>query len=152
MSIAELKQRLAHLPGIENLTMRLEGGKEVYSIGGGFAAVAPLAGDAEIEAAIRSVVPAPPLNVTPMPTVNISTETKPAMTSASPIGFVPGEISGMFKALRERKAAMVAGLAANGADVAAMLTAGEQMAEALKAEGDAMRAEFGQITNFPPGA
>jgi hypothetical protein len=150
MGIEDLKQRLANVPGIEKLTMRLEAGKEIYSVGGGFVAVDPMATDAEIEAAIRSVVPATAPKVTPLPIVNLSTEPTPAMPSASPIGFVPGEISGMFKALRERKAAMVAGLAANGADVAAMLTAGEQMAEALKAEGDAMRAEFGQITNFPP--
>jgi hypothetical protein len=150
MSIEQLKQRFAHIPGIENLTMRLEAGKEVYSVGAGFVSVEPLATDPEIEAAILSAAPQPTPNVTPLPAPPTITETPTAMTSASPTGFVPGEISAMFQALRDRKAAMLANVAASGADVLAIVVAGEQMAAALKAEGDALRAEFGQISNFPP--
>jgi len=69
---------------------------------------------------------------------------------SSPTGFVPGEISAMFKQLRARKDAMVTDIMANGADVAATLAAGEAMSAQLKAEGDAMKAEFGLLTNGPP--
>lgn len=80
MSIEDLKQRLANVPGIEKLTMRLEAGKQVFSVGGGFVAVDPLATDPEIEAAIRSVpAPAAAPNITPLPAV---TMTDPAPTPA----------------------------------------------------------------------
>lgn len=78
------------------------------------------------------------------------THERPAVTAPSPTGFVPGEISSMFKMLRERKAAMVTELMANGNEFAAVVAAGEQMAATLKSESDAMKAEFGQTSNFPP--
>lgn len=73
------------------------------------------------------------------------------MTSPSPTGFQPGEISGLFQSLRARKDAMISGLKVNAAEVDAVLTAGEQMSAGLKADADAMKAELGQLTNFPPG-
>ncbi len=78
------------------------------------------------------------------------TTERPAVTAPSPTGFVPGEISSMFKMLRERKAAMVTELMANGAEFAAVVEAGEQMSATLRAESEAMKAEFGQTSNFPP--
>lgn len=74
----------------------------------------------------------------------------PVVTTSSPTGFVPGEISSLFKTLRARKDAMVANIMSTGADVEATLAAGEAMAAQLKAEGDAMKAEFGLLTNGPP--
>lgn len=127
--------------------MRLEGGQQVFSVGGQFVSVHPLATDSEIETAIRSVAPA--TATTPLPAVSL-TEVKPAMTAPSATGFKPGEISALFQSLRDRKAAMLDAVKANGADVLAIVVAGEQMADALKAEGDELRKEFGLITNFPP--
>jgi hypothetical protein len=98
--------------------------------------------DDHLTASIAELAP------TPLPTVNL-TEPK-LMTTASPTGFVPGEISGLFKSLRARKDAMVTDLMATGAEVAATIATGEQMTAALKAEGDAMKAEFGLLTNNPP--
>ena len=45
---------------------------------------------------------------------------------------------------------ILADIMANGAEVASTLAAGEQMSAALKAEGEAMKAEFGLLTNGPP--
>lgn len=72
------------------------------------------------------------------------------MPAPSPTGFQQGEISGLFQSLRARKDAMVAGIKANAAEVDAVLTVGEQMSAGLKADADAMKAELGQLTNFPP--
>ena len=81
---------------------------------------------------------------------DLTPQGKPAVTASSPTGFVPGEISNLFKTLRARKDAMVADIMTNGAEVAATLAAGEAMSAQLKAEGDAMKAEFGLLTNGPP--
>ena len=75
---------------------------------------------------------------------------RPLMTAPSPTGFVPGEISSIFKDLRARREAMVLSIKTNGAEVAAIIAVGEQMDSALKAEGDALKSELGQLTNFPP--
>lgn len=93
MSINDLKGRLRDVPGIENLTMRLEGGQQVFSVGGAFATVHPLAMDHEIDAAIRSVAPAAlptatQFNPPPAPTVNAvapSSSLIPAVTMAPAI-------------------------------------------------------------------
>lgn len=153
MSIDQLKARLRDVPGIETLTMTNIAGRSAFGFNGLIAAVDPNASDDEIETAIRmaSIQAAlRPANDTPtaLPPVNI-TEPKP-MTEQSPTGFVPGEISSMFKKLRADKDAMVTDLMATGADVAATIEAGKQMGAALKAEGEAMKAEFGLLTNNPP--
>lgn len=74
---------------------------------------------------------------------------RPAVTS-SPTGFKPGEISSLFTSLRARKEAMIADIQSNAAEVSVVLAAGEQMSAGLKADADALRAELGQLTNFPP--
>lgn len=152
VSVADLKGRLSDVPGIENLTMQILLGRQVFGFNGLIAAVDPMATDQEIETAIRdanaTLYPSPGHSTTPLPIVNL-TEPKP-MSAPSPTGFVPGEISSLFKSLRARKDAMVADIMANGAEVAATIATGEQMSAALKAEGEAMKAELGIITNFPP--
>lgn len=75
---------------------------------------------------------------------------KPAVTAPSPTGFKPGEISSLFTSLRARKEAMIADIQKNASDVSDVLAAGEQMSAGLKADADALRAELGQLTNFPP--
>lgn len=78
------------------------------------------------------------------------TKERPVVTAPSPTGFKPGEITSLFTTLRARKDAMIADIQANAADVGSVLAAGEQMSAGLKADADALRAEFGQLTNFPP--
>lgn len=155
MSIDDLKARLRDVPGIDTLTMQTLAGKQMFCFSGMIAAVDPQATDQEIEDAIRgaaarletyrttSAIP------TPLPAVNL-TEPNSMTDTPSPTGFVPGEISSLFKSLRARKDAMVADIMANGAEVANILTAGEAMAASLKAEGEALKAEFAQLTNNPP--
>jgi hypothetical protein len=75
---------------------------------------------------------------------------EPAVTAPSPTGFKPGEISSLFTSLRARKEAMIAEIQKNASDVADVLAVGEQMSAGLKADADALRAELGQLTNFPP--
>ena len=56
MSIADLRVRLGDVPGIQNLTMGLEGGRIMLRWGDGYlAAVDAAASDAEIETAIRAM-------------------------------------------------------------------------------------------------
>lgn len=156
MSINDLRARLHDVPAIETLTMRQLLGRNVYGFGGLIAATDPGASPQEIEDAIRLAASLPrstyPTDdatlTTPLPIVNL-TEAKP-MSEPKPTGFVPGEISGLFKALRARKDAMVADLMATGADVEATIQSGEKMTAALKAEGEALKAEFATLTNNSP--
>ena len=168
MSIADLKARLFDVPGIESLTMQFIGGRQVFGFDGLIAAVDPAANEQEIERAIRdaaamrppaimtpAATPPPAIaTATPLPPNQLTLTEAKAMTaptsSPSPTGIKPGEISGLFKQLRARKEAMIADIQANGAEVAAVLAAGEQMSAGLKADADALKAEFGQLTNFPP--
>jgi hypothetical protein len=75
---------------------------------------------------------------------------KPVVSAPSPTGFKPGEISSLFTSLRARKEAMIAEIQKNASDVSDVLAVGEQMSAGLKADADALRAELGQLTNFPP--
>lgn len=153
MSINDLKDRLRDIPGIEGLTMALIAGRQQFGFNGMIAATDPLATDQEIEDAIRNAAQLAafgrPSQSTPLPTVNL-TEPKPMTAPASPTGFVPGEIASLFKNLRDRKTAMVTELMVNGAEFAAILDTGERQAAALKAESEALKAEFGMTTNNPP--
>jgi hypothetical protein len=66
MSIADLKTRLADVPGIENLSMGLEAGRIFLRWGSGFAASADAAAsDHEIEVAIRNASRLPPVSLIP---------------------------------------------------------------------------------------
>jgi hypothetical protein len=66
MSIADLKVRLADVPGIETLSMALEAGRITLRWGPSYSAsVDAAASDSDIEAAIRSAMKLPP--VSPIP-------------------------------------------------------------------------------------
>jgi len=160
VSIADLKAQLRDVPGFQGLTMQSIGGRQVFGCNGLIAAVDPTANAQEIESAIRdaSAMRQPAIATTTaaptsLPPNNLTmTEAKPMTpppAPSSPIGIKPGELSGLFKQLRARKEAMIADIQANGAEVAAVLAAGEQMSAGLKADADALKAEFGQLTNFP---
>lgn len=84
MSIDELKQRLATVPGIENLTMRQEGSNFVFSLGGPFVSVPIDAPEADVDAAIRALPPAP---IVP-PTVTL-TGTAPLLAASPAVPTAP---------------------------------------------------------------
>ena len=149
MSIDDLKHLMADIPGIENLTMRLEGGKQVFSLGGPFVAVDPVATPADIETAIRGLPQKPSATSASLPIVKLN-EVNQAMTAPSPTGYKPGSISSIFKDLREQQSALVAEIQATANEAGPVLEAGRQLSKGMKADLDAMRAELGQLTNFPP--
>ena len=66
MSIADLKMRLADVPGIETLAMALEAGRIALRWGTSYSAsVDAAASDADIEAAIREAIKLPPVSLIP---------------------------------------------------------------------------------------
>jgi len=93
MSIADLKLRLADVPGIENLSMALEARRIRLRWGTGYSAsIDAAASDADIEAAIRNAITLPSVSLVPdkpaamaAPTPNgvSSTTSNPASAGAS---------------------------------------------------------------------
>jgi hypothetical protein len=66
MSIANLKLRLADVPGIETLSMALEAGRIMLRWGAGYSATVDAAApDSEIETAIRSAIRPPAASLIP---------------------------------------------------------------------------------------
>ena len=65
MSVADLKARLADVPGIETLSMRLEAGRILLWWGNWSAAVEAAASDGDIETAIRNAIRLPPVTLIP---------------------------------------------------------------------------------------
>lgn len=152
MSIESLKQRLSHIPGIQNLTMRLEAGQEVYSVGAGFASVQPGASDAEIEQAVLSVTPRS-VNVTPLPAAPLINESKPMSAP------VPGSFTASIKAMidsarADLEQAKTDGLAKVSGAVGKLaeaktstLNVAGQMAKTIEDEAASVMSELGQISN-----
>ena len=149
MSVVDLKQRLANVPGIESLSMQLIGGRQVFGWNGLIAAVDPMATDQEIEDAIRNTADLAKFGR--LPSVNI-TETKQMSTP-------PGSFAASIRAMMDEARAGVAqartdGLAKVGEAVgklndAKVATAkvSSTMAQAIEDEAAAVLSELGQISN-----
>lgn len=158
VSVADLKDRLRDVPGIEQLTMQTLLGRQVFGFDGKIAAVDPNATVQEIEEAIRN---ASALSTngqlksepsTPLPTVNI-TETEP-MTSPT-----PGSFAASIRAMMDEARAGVAqaradGLAKVGEAVgklndakAATAKVAGTMAQTIEDEAASVLSELGQISN-----
>jgi len=144
LSVADLKDRLADVPGIENLTMRPLLGRHVYGFDGLIAAVDPMATDQDIETSIRNAVAA---RFTPLPVVTL-TETKPM--SAATTGYQRGSITSALQALKDRGAAITANARASAAKLTAAYDAAEKLNQSMSDDADNLMAELGQFTNFPP--
>lgn len=166
MSVADLKARLADVPGIETLTQQLLGGRLVFGFNGMIASTDPLATDQEIDDAIRDAAdmakfgrmpaektPLPPVGLMPAPT---STETKP-MSNPAPGSFAAGLRAMMDEARSGIAQARADGLAQVGeavkklgeAKVATAQVAGT-MARTIEDEAASVMAELGQISNMGP--
>jgi hypothetical protein len=158
MSIADIKNRLrAVIPGIDNLTMALEAGSQVYTVNGISATVGAFASDAEIETAIRAALGAPAAPVaTPLPSVNITEQAKPVMTAPAP---AQGSFAASIRAMMDEARAGVAQARADGlakvsdavgklgeAKAATLHVAGT-MAQTIEDEAASVMAELGQISN-----
>lgn len=82
LSVADLKLRLADVPGVETLSMALEAGKIVLRWGAYSAAVDAAASDAEIEAAVRNAVKLPPVDLIPDPPAPAAVPAEPSGSSS----------------------------------------------------------------------
>jgi len=82
MSVADLKTRMADVPGIHSLTMAIEAGRIMLRWGDHSAAVDATASDVEIEAAIRDAIKLPPVAL--IPEKQNAGETMPSAVPAQP--------------------------------------------------------------------
>ena len=140
MSVADLKARLADVPGIETLTVSMVGGRQMDRFAGLIASVGPLATDQEIDDAIR--------NAARLPSVALIPE-KQEVESMSVTGAKYAGLS-----LKARMAAVKDKIAAGQAKVEASFDALDRAGDALNALGDSVGAEaadllatVGQFTN-----
>lgn len=151
MSIEQLKMRLRDIPGIENLSMTLIGGRRSFGFNGLIAAVDPNASDDQIEHAIRNTAMLR-TNVTPIPTVNL-TEPKTMTTPAS------GSFAASLKAMMDTARAGIEQARTDGqakvkeaisklddAKIATTKVAGN-IAETIENEAASVMSELGQISN-----
>ena len=150
MSIAELRSRMADVPGIDGLSMQLLGGRQCFSWGSGMlVAVDPLASDQEIETAIR--------NASRLPSVSMIPDKEPVMTAPA-----LGSFAASIRAMMDEARAGVAQARADGlakvseavGKLAEAKTATAQvaasMAKTIEDEAASVLAELGQISNMPP--
>jgi hypothetical protein len=140
MSIDTIKSRLRSVPGIETLTMRLEGGNQVFTLNNVSAAVGALASDSEIETAILTAVRLPPVNIT---------ETRPMSITGA--GYLAGSIKQKIQAAKDRIANVHATTDAALAKMNQAADAGDQIAKAIDDEANGLLAELGQFSNGGPG-
>ena len=154
MSVADLKLRLADVPGIEGLSMGLEAGKIMLRWGSHSAAVDAAASDADIETAIRNAIKLPPVDLIP-------DRPAPAPVSAQPSGSSSMSVTGASAAgqsLREMMEEHRKTLAdLTGAHMDKMregfakqlqgVNALGKLADKVQAEGDEFLALIGQDTN-----
>lgn len=159
MSVADLKARLADVPGIETLTAQLLGGRLVFGFNGLIAAVDPLADDQEIEDAIRHAADLAkfgrnPVEKTPLPPVGLM----PAQTlGGSPMSSGTGashaslKLKDLMNLHKERIAALLDdGMAKVQAGFDKQLqgaTALGKLGDKVNAEGDDILSTVGQFTN-----
>lgn len=165
VSVADLKARLADIPGIETLTLQLILGRQVFGFDGLIAAVDPLASDQDIEDAIRNTANLAKfgrssVERTPLPLVDLmptpATETKSMGTPA------PGSFVASIRAMMDEARAGVAQARTDGlakvkdavgklgeAKVAVTQVTGS-MAQTIEDEAASVMAELGQISNMPP--
>lgn len=110
-----LLRRLADLPGVETISNRLDGGKQIIAINGREISVGPFASDTEIEVALRLALQAPRKDVpmtdepeaTPLPPVEmVKPEQAPARVGRPiPAGgdYRPGALKELLAGLKSRK-------------------------------------------------
>jgi hypothetical protein len=146
MSIADLRNRMQDIPGIDWLTMQLAGGRQVFTIGDGHVATGAFASDDEIETAIRNAVRLPTVPL-------IATE---AITMTTP---APGSFAASIRAMMDEARHGVAQARADGlakvTEAVGKLTEAKtatahvaaSMAKTIEDEAASVLAELGQISN-----
>lgn len=158
MSIADLKVRLADVPGIHTLNMGLAGGRILLRWGEGLesytAVVDAAASDGDIETAIRNAIKLPPVSIlpdnpAPAPLPAVPNGDKPmsastaAATGASIKQMLEDHARQMADAMEGHKATMRAGFDKQLQAVAAI----GRVAAKANSDGDDFLALVGQFTN-----
>lgn len=163
-TIADLKTRLADVPGIETLTLTIIGGRYVFGFNGLIAAVDPLASDQEIDTAIREAADvakfgrsaADKQTAALLPSVSLNSEPRKVKPMTTP---APGSFAASLRALMDDARAGVAQAKVDGmAQVqeavgdlhqvkASVVHVTGKMAQSIKDEAADIRAELGQISN-----
>ncbi|MGY3535393.1 hypothetical protein [Bradyrhizobium sp. USDA 4452] len=142
MSIADLRSRMADVPGIETLTLALSAGYQhlTWSNGTMSASVGAFASDQDIEDAVR--------NALRLPAVALIPETsKGNVMSVTGAGFAGGNLKTQLAAIRQKMQDGQAKMAASLAKMEQAATAHNQLADTVSAEADALMADIGQFTN-----
>jgi hypothetical protein len=166
LSIAELKQRLADVPGIEGLTMQIAMGRQIFGLNGKLIGVDAGASDAEVERVIRAAIasdavaeiipPASP-SAALLPPLIPEQPAKPKevrMSSPAPGSFAASirammdeARSGVAKAREEGLAKVSDAVSKLGEAKAATEHVAASMAKTIHDEADAVMAELGLISN-----
>lgn len=159
MSVQDLKQRFASVPGIENLSVRFEGSSQVLSLGGPFITVPIGAADDMIEAAIRNLPP--PRASVPQNTLTPAVASPPIVPSAAQPVPAPGSVnpaaahlnvkdillghSGRMASVMDAQLALLQSIADN--QVNTVVAGIGSVAKKLESQTDEFKAMMGQFTN-----
>ncbi len=153
MSIADLKARMADVPGIETLTMGFEAGRIVLRWGAYAASVDAAASDQDIETAVRDAIKLPPVTMIPdkpaLGAAAVQTTVKPmSVTGASAAGQSLRELmEDNRRQLADLTAAHMDTMRAGFAKQLQGVQALGRLADKVHSEGDDFLALIGQYTN-----
>lgn len=142
MSIADLKQRMTDVLGIEVLTKRQdpETGWLIFTVGDHVATTHPRASDQEIETAIRNALRLPSVALIP-------DKPKGTPMSVTGAGHAGGSLSQRLRAIRQKVEAGSAKMDGALSKMEQAADAHNQLADTVEGEADALLAEIGQFTN-----
>ncbi|WP_315731622.1 MULTISPECIES: hypothetical protein [unclassified Bradyrhizobium] len=158
MSIAELRDRLRDIPGIETMTMQTVMGRQLFGLNGKLIGVPVTADDAEIERVIRLAISSDKAGeIIPSPSAALLPEL--TQTKPEPRATMSGSFAASIKAMVDAAKADLEQAKADGlAEVqGAIGKLGEaksavkhvtgSMARSIHGQVDDIMAELGQITN-----
>lgn len=155
MSIADLKTRLADVPGISDLVMNFEGGRILLRWGAGSssysATVSNGASDAEVEAAIRAAIKLPPVALIPDKPAAAGVQPQGGAMSVTGAGAAGQSLrelmEGHRRTLEDLTAAHMDKMREGFAKQLQGVQALGRLADKVHAEGDEFLALIGQYTN-----
>lgn len=141
MSLFDLKSRMSDVPGIEQLTMQLANGRQVFTLGEHIASTGAFASDEEIETAIRTALRLPSVALIP---------DKPKDAPMSSITGARSASQSLKQLMEEAKQSVADGMAQVQAGIEKHAKAGaalKNLGTTLNSDGDDLLATVGQFTN-----
>ncbi|WP_156928751.1 hypothetical protein [Bradyrhizobium sp. th.b2] len=142
MSIADLRSRMADVPGIETLTLALSAGYQhlTWANGGMSASVGAFASDQDIEDAIRNAMRLPAVSIIP-------DQPKEETMSVTGAGYAGGSFSTRLRAIRQKVENTSTKMDAALTRMEQAADAHDQLATAVEGDADRLLADIGQFTN-----